>query len=238
MSGDSGIGDKRQIDFDDLQREAAGLDVGCITRFLSENDPRSVAGQKKKAREQIHRTLLDQLLQDAEYKALYVDLGDKLGAAERGADDMLERIEVDLANLMAQIAEMENDAARGPDGNRVFRFADGRVIDANGEIIPIEIADGIMWPDDAPSAEEYFATKQRQADLQDRQKEWSDYRHNVLGDVRERYDDADAPMSKDDMRDALDDIEATKPAPLLASNQTTAQTVAQDVSPNAFPSFN
>ncbi|MGJ8628268.1 MAG: hypothetical protein ACSHXB_15010 [Sulfitobacter sp.] len=238
MSGDNGIGDKRQVDFDDLQREVAGQDVGRITRFLGENDPRSVAGQKKKAGERTYRNLLDQLMRDAEYNALYIDLGQKLGDAERDADDVLARIERDLIALADRIAEMENDAARGPDGAPVFRYADGRVVDANGEAVPIEIAEGILWPGDAPSAEDYFGAKQQQTALQEQRREWSDYRNDVLGDVRNRYDDVDAPMSKSDMRDAIVDIEAAKPAPLLAADLTTSQSAAPDISRDAFPSFN
>ncbi|MGJ8629394.1 MAG: hypothetical protein ACSHXB_20775 [Sulfitobacter sp.] len=229
MSGDSGIGDKRQVDLDDLQREIAGQDVGRMARFLGENDPRSNADQKKKAGERAYRTLLDQMMWDAEYKALYIDLGNKLADAERDADDMLASIDADLLALTQHIADMENEAARGPDGTPVFRYADGRVVDANGEAIPIEIAEGILWPDDAPSAEDYFGVRQQQANLLDQQREWSNYRNDILGDVRDRYDDVDAPISKGDMQDALDQIETAKPAPLLAADLTTAQAVAPDI---------
>lgn len=238
MSNDSGIDNKRQADIDDLQREIAGLDVGRMTRFLSENDPRSVAGKRKNAEERAFRTVLDQLLQDAAYKALYIDLGQKLGAAKRDADDMLSRIDVDLVAIAERIAEMENDAGPDPDGAPVFRYVDGRVVDTNNEVIPIEIAEGIMWPDDAPSAEEYFGAKQEQAVLQDRQREWSGYRTDVLGDVRNRYDDADAPMSKDDMQKALDEIEQSRPTALTLNVAHDANTPAAVPMPAAFPDFN
>ncbi len=44
------INDKRQLDFDDLQRETSGQDVGRMARFLGENDPRSVAGKRIRRR--------------------------------------------------------------------------------------------------------------------------------------------------------------------------------------------
>lgn len=238
MSIHGDTGDKRQTDFDDLQRELAGQDVGRMSRFLNGNDPRSVEAKKKKASDQAIRTVLDQMLQDAEYRALYETLGNRLGNAEREADTMLERIEAQIAANDFLISEMESEAARGPNGSPVFRYADGRVVDANGEAIPIEIADGIMWPENAPSAEDYFAAKQVQSDLNDQRNDWSAYRNDVLGDVRNRHDDEDNPMSKDGMRDALDGIETSRPAPFAQSWSQGGIEAKTAPMPQAFPEFN
>lgn len=199
---------KRQLDFDDLQREVSGQEAGRMRRFLSSGDPRAMSNEKKKAKEQAYRDLLDQLLQDPEYKALYIELSDKLGTAERDADTAIEMIQRQLQLAEQAILNMETAAAKGPDGNPVFRYADGRVVNADGEDLPPEIAEGIQWPDNAPSAEDYFTAKRQRDDLAVHLDNLHTYRNEVLGDIRHRYDDRENPMSKDDMRDALQTIEA------------------------------
>lgn len=203
--------DKRQLDFDDLQRETTGQDGARMQRFLSPNDPRSMNAEKKRQKERAYRDLLDHLLQDPEYRALYEDLGDKLRDAETQAATAITLIEEKLNKADQVLEDMKRRAAKDPDGRPVFRYADGRVVNADGEEIPPEIAAGIQWPENASSAEDYFAAKRHQNDLSTQLDGLRIYRNDVLRDIRHRYDDRDNPMSKDDMRVALEEIENLAP---------------------------
>jgi hypothetical protein len=178
-----------------------------MRRFLSPDDPRAMSSAKKKAKERAYRDLLDELLQDPEYKALYIELGDTLGTAERDADLAIETVQRQMQLAEQAIRDMQTSAPKGPDGKPVFRYADGRVVNADGEDLPPEIAEGIQWPDDAPSARHYFAAKRQRDDLAVHLDNLHTYRNDVLGDIRDRYDDRENPMSEDDMRDALQTIE-------------------------------
>lgn len=211
------IADKRQRDFDDLQHELAGVDVGRMRRFLNADDDRSPEGKRRK-QERTRRTL-DDLMRDPEYARLYVTLGDRLRDAETRADAALEAIQTQLQVVLDEIALMEDAAARDLDGKQVFRFADGRVVYADGSEVNPDIAAGIIWSSNAPSAEDYFTAKSRSEALQDNLTEWGVYRNDVLGDVRDRYDSDDLPMSKDDLKDALDDIEQSAPDGVQVSFQ-------------------
>jgi len=203
--------DKRQLDFDDLQREVTGQDGARMRRFLSPDDPRVMSAEKKAAKERAYRDMLDRLLLDPEYRALYSELGDRLGHAEAETDSAIAAIQQQLRVADQELADMEAAAAKGPDGGPVFRRADGRVVSAEGEELPPEIAAGIQWPANAPIAEDYFAAKRRRDDLDAHLDDLHIYRNDTLGGIRHRYEDRDDPMSKDDMRDALDDIQALRP---------------------------
>ncbi|MGH1417093.1 MAG: hypothetical protein ACRBB0_26655 [Pelagimonas sp.] len=203
--------DKRQLDFDDLQREITGQDGARMKRFLSSDDPRSMTAEKKRQKERAFRDLLDRLLEDPEYRALYEDLGNKLRDTETQTDTAIALVEAKLQDADQLIDDMERRAAKDPDGRPVFRYADGRVVDANDEELPPEIAAGIQWPDNAPTAEDYFIAKSRRNDLAAHLEELQSYRNDVLGNIRHRYDDRDNPMSKEDIREALEEIETSSP---------------------------
>ncbi len=234
MSDNGHVTDKRQRDFDDLQHELAGVDVGRMRRFLNADDDRSPEGKRKK-QERARQTLED-LMRDPEYARLYVALGDRLRDAEVRADTALAAIQNQLASVSNEIVWMEDAAARGPDGRQVFRFTDGRAVYADGSDVGPEIAEGIIWPPSAPTADDYFAAETRRNDLQNKLTEWDIYRNDVLGGLRHRYDSDDTPMSKDDLKDALDSIENLRPTAATLDTSTTTDAVLS-AKPPAFPVF-
>ncbi|MEL6377613.1 MAG: hypothetical protein AAFQ04_10530, partial [Pseudomonadota bacterium] len=67
----------------------------------------------------------------------------------------------------------------------------------------------------------FAALGQRQL-LMDQLREWDLYRNDVLGDLRNRYDNEDDPMSKEELRDALKDIEHLNPEATSLSRQQVA----------------
>ena len=224
-------------DFVDLQNEISGADTGRMRKFLSPDDDRTPEGRRKKAeREQIRQTLED-LMRDPEYARLYVALGDKLGTAETEADTTLATIQQMLDVAQQEVSDMEANAARDPDGRAVFQHADGRVFYADGTDVDADIAAGIIWPDSAPSAEDYFAAKDRGQSLQVSLSDWTTYRYDVLGDMRDRYDDKANPMSKDDLLRDLNKLEDARPSAQSFAPSSAPQSSAADIIPTAFPTL-
>ncbi|MEP0505211.1 MAG: hypothetical protein ABJD13_12035 [Paracoccaceae bacterium] len=201
---------RRRQDFEDQQNELAGRDTGRMTRFGVGNT-RAQELKDREKKERAYRDALDRLLAtDPEYRRLYEELGDKLGKAETQADNTIENLQ---AGLLAQQDANQDMLDRAPkvDGKAVFRTTDGRVVDEDGNRIDAIIAAGIIWPDDAPTAEEYFVGKAREDELSAALDNWQNYRNDTLGGIRDRYDDRDDPMSKQDLTDALDEISAKLP---------------------------
>ncbi len=206
LNDENDLASRRKRGFADLQNEIAGRETGRQARFLTTDGGGSEVDKKRRA-ERAFRNALDALLaSDPEYRALYEELGEALGAAEANADTVISKLQSDLSALDGEIADMRDRAARLPDGRRVFRFADGRVVDENGETLPIELAEGIQWPIGAPSGEAYFGALEQHDDLSALLSEWHAYRNDTLGGIRDRYDDRDDPMAKGDLRDALGQI--------------------------------
>lgn len=203
--------DRGRQAFDDLQNEIAGRDTGRISRFLTADEGPSRADEKRR-KDKAYRDTLDMLLAtDPEYLALYTKLGNELSDGEVEADSIIAGLQTAIATLEEQIDEMRADAPALPDGRRVFRYADGRVVDETGTLVSPELAEGVIWRDGSPSAEEYFEALEKRQSTSDLLEQWVTYRHDHLGDLRNRYDDRDEPMTKGDLKDALDDIRSKKP---------------------------
>ena len=221
--------------FTDLQNEVMGNVTGRQSRFL----PSAGSAELRLKREReahAFRTALAMLLDDPIYAQAYRDLGDALGHAETQADAALVEIGTALEALNQELADMETRAARGPDGSLVFRTEDGRAVYGNGRIVPAEIAEGILWPADTPTAEVYVALQARQKALDAHLSTWGRYRTDVLGRLRDRYDDVDAPMSLEDMQEALDEIEHARPPAFTAATPSDESArVHQATPPNSFP---
>lgn len=228
---------RKRLELQDHGNELAGLEAGRMTRFgvgtaLAEKI------KEKKRKQQAYRDALDRLLAtDAEYRRLYEDLGHKLGKAETAADQAIDAINTALISQQDANQDML-DRAPKINGKAVFRYADGRVVDEEGNEIDAAIAAGIIWPEDAPSAEDYFAGLEREDDLRASLDDWQDYRNDALGGIRDRYDDRDNPISKGDMLEALEGIEAARPAePSLSVGEVSMKSAAH-LTPAAFPDMN
>lgn len=201
---------RRRQDFEDQQNEIMGNETGRRTRFLGGQGPR-LARVEKERKERAFRDALERLMQDREYRRLHEDLGTRLSVAESATDGRIEAVSGQLASIDRILSELEGRAARGPDRQPVFRFADGRVVDAGGRELPAEIAEGIIWPPDAPDAETYFGARTQRRNLADALDQWQTYRTDTLGGIRDRFEDRDQPMTKEEMRDALERIQSSVP---------------------------
>ncbi|MEM1102770.1 MAG: hypothetical protein AAGH48_01540 [Pseudomonadota bacterium] len=228
---------QRRIDFDDLQHELVGRDVGKAARFLSAEHSRSPEARRKKLQKEAADRRLVELLTDPTYRALYERLGNRLADAETKTDQVIERYDIAIRTIHRDIAEMEARAGRGLNGQPVFRYRDGRVVDPDNDPLAPEIAAGIEWPENAPTAEAYFAAKDRRSSLIAERDEWLIYRTDTLGTIRDRYDNHDDPMSKEDMRDALDRIDEERPelSSLAAHSPGSSPAVTADVSALSLP---
>ncbi|MEP5729560.1 MAG: hypothetical protein ABJL67_09295 [Sulfitobacter sp.] len=201
---------RQQLERDDYNNAIAGRETGRMMRFGAKSKDEREAKQRKA--ERVFRDALDRLMQDAEYRALYEQLGENLSDAERNADHTIAAIQAALRKLEDDIADMDARAGRTLDGKSVFRTADGRVINEDGEELPPEIAEGIQWPPNAPTAEEYFGAKERHGDLAAGLEEWQGYRNDTLGGIRDRYEDRENPQAIEGLENDLNLIAEDAPS--------------------------
>ena len=224
--------ERKRLELKDHGHELAGLETGRMARF-GVGIAREQELKEEKRKERAYRDALDRLLAtDPEYRRMYEELGNALSTAEVNADQIIESIQAALSAQQEANQDMRNGAPK-IDGKAVFRHADGRVVDEDGNEIDVAFAAGIIWPENAPSAEDYFAGVAREGELGASLENWQTYRNDSLGDIRDRYDDRDNPMSKSDMQSALEDIEADAPdSPLALSSESSIEVAAK---PSAVP---
>lgn len=191
---------RAQQDFDDLQNETAGRDVGRIERFLNgqSNHPSSEKARRKEREAEMSRFMA--LMSDPVYAKLYEDTGKKLLDTRQFLDDAREQLAALRAKANAEHHDILSRAAHLPDGTLVFRGEDGRAYLRNGELSDDPNAQDIIWRDDQATLAEIqrsdaqtqkidaFESKLNQADQQ-------------LGDMTERYEDTDNPPSTEDLQD-------------------------------------
>ncbi|MGJ8628776.1 MAG: hypothetical protein ACSHXB_17580 [Sulfitobacter sp.] len=230
-------GERKRLEREDYGHELAGLETGRTKRF-GVGATRAQDAKNQQRKERAYRDVLDYLLAtDPEYLKLYQELGEELSNAETEAERAIRSLETALTDQQNTNNGMRDQAPK-IDGQAVFRMADGRVLNEDGHEVDVLIAEGIVWPDNAPRGEDYFEGVKHEAELQDTLNSWNNYRNETLGDIRNRYDDRDAPMDKGGMQDALKAIEQAMPEP-TSSPAHNDMAVKPDVALNAgaFPSF-
>ncbi len=179
---------RRQRDFDDLQNETSGLDAGRMKRFLhGARDPATLE-KERKAREKTMLSALDALLlSDPEYAKLYEETWAQMVRAEKLADEILGKAEMRLVEIL-------DSATRLEDGRAVFKDEKGQLRTEDGKLIDPALAEGLAFPEDAPSYEDYRATRERIDKVRT-------YQVEVLGSAREVLSDREHPATKEELED-------------------------------------
>lgn len=213
---------ERRQDAADFGNETAGREIGRQTRFLSEGaDQEAQKAEHKKHTEELSRLAI--LMQDKEYAALYrgtVDLAREY-AAKAEAGVVASKAALSMAGQ--ELETLTGNAARlHTDGSLVFLDKNGQAIRADGTVLTQEEAASIVWPDDAPSYEEYLAAKKAYADAQAQFEAWRDYQQHV-GGVQNRLDDPNNPYSPDELKDTQQEIRERIPAANSADSKISVQ---------------
>lgn len=221
----------RRQEFDDLQNEIAGRETGRQARFLPGRS--RMSEQERKEREaRAFQTQLDLLLQDPIYRAKYEKVMDTLRDAERATEAALARLDGLIEDAQSTLQDMEDRAARLPDGTRVFRDADGVVRRKDGSVVDDELAETILWRGDEPSYEDWVAGETQLDDLQGHRRDAEGFQNDVLGSARDRMEDEDNPPSLDELDGLLDNIQSQMPSHVAAEIATDMPTADIPTAPS------
>ncbi|GAA6210642.1 hypothetical protein NBRC116602_03820 [Hyphomicrobiales bacterium 4NK60-0047b] len=161
--------ERKQDDFDNLQHSLSGVQTGQQTRHgLSKDTSGSVFGDKRKSiTEQIRETLEWLLLNNQAYAEAHEAAMTSLRSAETTVTNALESLLANLEREQAIFNGMLERASTLPDGQKVFRDAEGLVKTLDGEIIDNDLAGTIQWRGDEPSYEEITQQKTHVDDLKE-----------------------------------------------------------------------
>lgn len=211
MSDASDLVDRQRREFDDLQNEIAGREVGRRARFLTQNDGRSIEDRRRKRMDQAFQSALDMLLLDPVYRARYEAAQNALGRAERATETVLERLASQIDAAEVSLQNLRDRAARLPDGTIVFRDQTGAVRREDGSQVSNTLAATILWTGNEPSYEEFVQSSARLNDLRQDLAEVETYQTDVLGDARHQLDDEENPLDLDELDAIIDGVESQMP---------------------------
>lgn len=203
---------RAQIDFEDLQNEIAGRDVGRISRFLSKEAIEIIKSRKGLTDEKFLNLLELLLLSDPEYAALYSEVWNTFDNAQIAVDQTLLDIERRLEKAEYNLSKKKDKASELSDGTKVFRSKDRKNAFTENErkLSEVEIS-SVQWKKDSPDWEDFESAKNERDQAMHDKREVEDYQENVLFPVREKLNDKDNPPSKEELKELLDDIEQKMP---------------------------
>lgn len=195
---------REAADRDDLNFAMSDVEVGRQRKHLPDTDIDPRTGKKRnRHQEAIQRTLDWLLLNDPQYRLAHKNLISTVREAQHDTQTALERVVDELRDARRAMDDLLGNAAKLPDGTRVFKDKHGSVRNEDGEIIPPEFAATVEWRGDEPSYETYEAQRSRIEELESAEKELRGI-ENELGDIHERNTRNDDPLTIDEKRQDID----------------------------------
>ena len=228
-------GENPRLDFDDLQLELMGEDGPRQQRFLSEEVFEDRSGRSGKNRRGLEATRLAQLTAQLALEQQRQVVRDAIVAAETRAEAALMLWKAALDERQTNLDDLLANAARIPGGDYVFMDASGVVRAEDGSAIDPAVADGVIWPDGAPSYEELLATRESVAEARTAISTIERFQVEVIGTARDRVESPDA--TAEDLTAIQTALERELPTPSSDSAKGLSQKPApgSDFIPSAPP---
>jgi hypothetical protein len=199
-------------DFIEYSQESAGLETGRISRFSSpeERENRRTGNSKEQRR---FNELLRMLLLNPVYAQLYFEAVETVERLDLAADRARQKLERESAEITEHLKKLKMKAAELPDGRKVFRAKDGRLIAEDGVDINANKDSVTGLSPATPSWEEFHKAQDRLKEIDRQQREIDDYERDVIEPFKARLADTDNPPSEDELREFQQAAKAL-PAPM------------------------
>lgn len=187
---------------EDYHNELAGNEVGRIQRFGFDRVRKEAA-----IKEERRKSSLEQMMLNEAYRAAWMDAMDAVNKADNALYEALVDASNDLSLAQNSHNDLLDNTATTADGTKVFRDKDGHVYNEKGERLPDDVAATIIWPDDAPTWEEYSESSDKLKTAKGRYRDIN-AKSDRLAEIREELNDKDNPLSIDEIEDRGREAEA------------------------------
>ena len=191
---------KGNTDFDDLNRELAGISGNRAERFFNDGgtiDARS--GDKRYKRKSALQTQLDLLMMDPAFAEAYLEAVKTTDNVQALLNERRTQLAENIEHLETVIETLEDSTAKLADGRVVFRDEKGHLVDAEkNALTPAEIAT-ISDPDTVANYAPYGQAKDALHAARQRQSKYDGY--------QDRIDNARKRLESPDDQDAVDGIQ-------------------------------
>lgn len=204
-------------DLIDINNEIAGRETGRAKRFLVSSDEDGPDSEKKKEERQF--SALMRLLQDPEYARLYMQAANTISDIEDAAARALAKLETERESAAQKLDEIKDSAATLPDGRRVFRTDDGRLLTEDGEDVSARRGDVRGLTENTPSWEDYQRAKEALEEIERRRREIDEYMRDVIDPFKRRLADPNNPPSKEELEDIIRKLKENQPADVARARE-------------------
>ncbi|MEM9494985.1 MAG: hypothetical protein AAGA09_03195 [Pseudomonadota bacterium] len=217
-------------DFEDLNRELAGISGNRAARFLLRGENSAADGEnKRRSRDHAKQTQLDLLMMNPVFADAY-------RAAQRTADDIQDllnerraQLAENIERLESVVEDLEDGTIKLADGRAVFRDEQGRLVDGDkNALTPAEIA-SITDPGGVADYAPYGQAKDALKTARKRHGTYDDYQDRI-DDARKRLKD---PPDKDAVEDVQKDLDDLKRE--LEKEMTLSSSFSESSEPTARP---
>jgi hypothetical protein len=196
---------RQKGEFDDLQAELSGAPNGKVERFLTGGTSRNSKEEEKAERaRQVLQTQLDLMLMDPAYRSAWDKTNNLLSDTQDKLDAALLKVTASIDSLDDLVGDLEDKAAKLPDGTAIFKAADGSVWTADGRRLSDAEAASLKIPENTPSWEQYKGARDALDSARARRDKLIGIQTDILDPTRTKLNDPSAPPSKDDLDDLSD----------------------------------
>lgn len=117
-------------DLIEYNQESAGLEIGRRQRFFSREEREHRLRDESKEQRRLNELL--RLLQNPAYAQLYLEAVETVERLDLAADRTKQKLDRESAEITEHLNKLKAKAAELPDGRKVFRAKDGRLIAEDG----------------------------------------------------------------------------------------------------------
>jgi hypothetical protein len=200
-------------DFIEYSDELADRDTGRRLRFgVSDNGEGTLSDRGKKKQRRLDELL--RLLQNPAYAQLYREATETIQRIDDAAERARSKLARERGVLTERLESLKSRAAELPDGRKIFRSENGRLITEDGADVTAK-RDTIkgLSPETA-TWKEFRDAQTRLAEIQQQQREIDDYMQDVIDPARERLTNPDNPPTMSELREFQQTVEDAMPSAL------------------------
>ncbi|WP_298983107.1 hypothetical protein [uncultured Roseibium sp.] len=205
---------KRQLDFDDLQREMSGIDIGKIARFLSPEARELLReGKGKNGVQELSRLISAHelaLMNDANYAQAYSDYRDDLDDLADKAEHGRSKAQALLDRLQSEYDTARLKAGEMPDGTLVYQDENGIARTEDGQEIGVAADLPIEWTGGETTFETIDAQREKLEQAGGAVKAWTEFEQEVLT-VQDQEETRAEKMTVEEMDAIIEELNDKMP---------------------------
>lgn len=209
----------------DCNNESAGRDTGRNKRFFTSDYPDGPEAEKRE-KDRAFNALM-RLLLDPEYARLYERAAESVDRASEAAARAAEKLARQSEIADARLDALRASAAELPDGRKVFKSSDGRLVAEDGTDVSDQADMVTGLTKDSPRWEEYKRARERLDEIERQRREVEKFQREIVDPAKDRLSDTENPPGKEELQEIIETMEEAAPEVVRAEYETGAPAAAQ-----------